>query len=451
MTLTCENFKIMQKIKDFVIQIYNFIRHDIWRITEDELSRSRRVLYNVIKTVILAARGFKENQLNVKASALTYSLLFALVPIFALFISITKGFGLEAAIEDSLQGTPADKMGLTPVLMSFVESYLEATAGGVFLGIGIVILFVSVITFFVRVEISFNDVWQVKKSRSVVRRFTTYFAIIFLVPILVIISSGLSIYINSAFSGSVLYEILGPFVRVLLSVVPFFIVWIGFTVLYIAVPNTRVKFVNAMIAGVIAGTAFLVFQMLYVSGQLNLSRYNAIYGVFAAIPLLLLWIRISCLIVLFGAELSYAAQNITNFEHETDVKTISVRYRNFLYLYITYLIIHQFEEHKPALTPEEISAKNKLPSRLVNQLLSKLVDAKVLVEVYNEENNTKSYQPAVDINKITAGLLFDKLETEGSEMFLQNSNPQMEKFWEQTLHLRECSKCEGDKILIKDI
>jgi len=441
----------MRKIKDFVVGTYNFVRDDVWRITEDELSRSRRVLYNVIKTVILAIRGFKENQLNVKASALTYSLLLALVPIVALFISIAKGFGLEGIIEDSLQDTAIDKMGLISVIMSFVESYLEATQGGVFVGIGIVILFVSVITFFVRVEISFNDVWQVKKTRSVVRRFTTYFSIIFLVPILVIVSSGLSIYINSAFSNSFLYEILGPFVRVMVNVVPYFIVWIGFTVLYIAIPNTRVKFVNALIAGIIAGTAFLIFQMMYVNGQINLSRYNAIYGGFAAIPLLLLWIRISCLIVLFGAELSYAAQNIHNFEHEGDVKTISVRYRNFLYLYITYLIVHQFEDDKPALTPEEISAKNKLPSRLVNQLLSKLVDAKVLIEVYNEENNTKSYQPAVDINKITAGLLFDKLETQGSEMFLQNSNPQMEKFWEQTLHLRECSKCEGDKILVKDI
>jgi len=441
----------MRKIKDFVVGTYNFVRDDVWRITEDELSRSRRVLYNVIKTVILAIRGFKENQLNVKASALTYSLLLALVPIIALFISISKGFGLEGVIEDSLQDTAVDKMGLISVIMSFVESYLEATQGGVFVGIGIVILFVSVITFFVRVEISFNDVWQVKKTRSVVRRFTTYFSIIFLVPILVIVSSGLSIYINSAFSNSFLYEILGPFVRVMVNVVPYFIVWIGFTVLYIAIPNTRVKFVNALIAGIIAGTAFLIFQMMYVNGQINLSRYNAIYGGFAAIPLLLLWIRISCLIVLFGAELSYAAQNIHNFEHEGDVKTISVRYRNFLYLYITYLIVHQFEDDKPALTPEEISAKNKLPSRLVNQLLSKLVDAKVLIEVYNEENNTKSYQPAVDINKITAGFLFDKLETQGSEMFLQNSNPQMEKFWEQTLHLRECSKCEGDKILVKDI
>jgi membrane protein len=441
----------MQKIKEFIIRIYNFIRHDIWRMTGHELSRSRRVSYSIIKTIVLAVRGFTTDRLNEKASALTYSLLLAIVPIIALAISIAKGFGLELAIEDSLQGTYIDKMNLTPMVMSFVESYLETAKGGFFIGIGIVILLVSVTSFFMQVETSFNDIWQVKKSRSIIRQFTTYFSIILLVPVLLIVSSGLSIYISSAFSSSFLYEFLNPFVRVLVNFLPFVIVWIGFTVSYMAIPNTQVKFVNALVAGVIAGTAFQVFQMLYVSGQVNLSRYNAIYGGFAAIPLLLIWLRISCLIVLFGAELSYASQNIHNFDYETDTKTISVRYRNFLYLYITYLIIHQFETQKPPLTPEEISTKNSLPSRLVNQLLSKLVDANVLIEVYNEMNKTKSYQPAVDINQITAGFLFDKLETQGSELFLPNNNPQMIKFWEQTLYLRQCSKCEGDKVLIKDI
>ena len=441
----------MQKIKEFFIQFYNFARYGIWRMTGHELSRSRRMLYNIIKTIVLAIRGFRDDKLDVKSSALTYSILLAIVPIITLAISIAKGFGLEGAIEDSLQDTYIDKMNLTPMVMSFVENYLETAKGGFFIGIGIVILLWSVTSFFMQVENSFNDIWQVKKSRSIIRQFTTYFSIILLVPVLLIVSSGLSIYISSAFSNSFLYEFLSPFVRVLVNFVPFVIVWVGFTVLYIAIPNTRVKFVNALIAGIVAGTAFQIFQMLYVSGQINLSRYNAIYGGFAAIPLLLLWIRISCLIVLFGAEISYASQNIHNFEYETDTKTISTRYRSFLYLYIVYLIVKQFENQQPPLTVDEISQKNNLPSRLVNQLLSKLVDAHVLIEVYNEENKTKSYQPAIDINQITAGFLFDKLETQGSELFLPNNNPQMEKFWESTLYLRQCSKCEGDKMLIKDI
>lgn len=441
----------MQKIIDFFVKVYNFIRHDIWRITGNELSRSRLVLYNILKTLVLAIRGFISDQLGVKSSALTYSILFAIVPIIALFISIAKGFGIEGAVEGLLQGTYIDKMNLTPMVMHFVERYLATAHGGIFLGIGIIILLWSVLSFFMQVENAFNDIWQVKKSRSIIRQFTTYFAVILLIPILIAVSSGLSIYISSTVSNLFLYNIISPLVRILVKLSPFFINWIVFMLLYMAIPNTRVKFVNALVAGMIAGTAFQLFQMLYISGQINLSRYNAIYGGFAAIPLLLLWIRISCLIVLFGAELSYAAQNIHNYEYETDTKMISVRYKNFLYLYITYLVIKHFELQKPPLTSEEISIKNNLPIRLVNQLLTKLVEASVLIEVFNETNKSKSYQPAVDINQLTAGFLFDQLETKGSELFLPNHNPQMEKFWEKTLYLREHSKNEAEKLLIRDI
>ena len=441
----------MQKIKELFIHIYNFVRYEIWKMTGHELSRSRRVSYNIIKVIVLAIRSFKEDKLNVRASALTYSLLLAVVPIIALTISVAKGFGLEGAIEESLKDTQIDALNLTPMVMTFVESYLETTQTGLFIGIGIVILLFSVTRFFIQAENAFNDIWQVKTNRSVIRRFTTYFSIILIVPVLLIVSSGLSIYISTVFTNSFLYELLGPFVRIMVNFSLFVIVWLCFTISYMAIPNTRVKFTHALIAGIIAGTAFHAFQMLYVSGQINLSRYNAIYGGFVAIPLLLIWIRVSCLIILFGAAISYGSQNIQNFDYEEDTNTISVRYRNFLYLYITYLIVLRFEAQEPPLTAEEISINNSLPSRLVSQLLSKMVAANVLIEVYCEENKTKSYQPAMDINRITAGLLFEKLETQGSEMFLSSSCPQMEKFWQSTLHLRECSKCEGDKMLIKDI
>ena len=441
----------MRKIREFVIHIYNFIRYEIWKITGQDLPRARRVSYSIIKTIVLAIRGFREDKLAVKASALTYSLLLAIVPIIALTISIAKGFGLEDAIESSLKGTQIDKMNLTPMLMTFVESYLETAQTGLFIGIGIVILLFSVIRFFMHVENAFNDIWQVKKTRSVIRQFTTYFSIILLVPILIILSSGLSIYLSTIFTNSPLYDLLNPFMHILFNFVIFAIVWLGFTILYMAVPNTQVKFVNALIAGIIAGTAFQIFQMMYLSGQINLSRYNAIFGGFVAVPLLLIWIRVSCLIILFGAEISYASQNLQNFDYEADTKSISVRYRNFLYLYITYLIVQRFEAQKPPMTAEDIAVENHLPSRLVSQLLSKMVESNVLIEVFNEENKTKSYQPAIDINQITAGYLFEKLETQGSELFLPNNKPQMEKFWQSTLHLRECTKCEGDKMLIKDI
>ncbi|MDL2290473.1 YihY/virulence factor BrkB family protein [Paludibacteraceae bacterium OttesenSCG-928-F17] len=442
----------MSKITDFFNKAYNFVVHDIWRITGEELTRTRRILYDFVKTLILAIRGFISENLGVRSSALTYSIIFAIVPVIALFISISRGFGVDNMIEQLLTDSYVGKMGMTEMIMDFVQRYLETTKGGVFIGIGIIILLWSVVSFFRQVENAFNDIWQVKKSRSIIRQFTTYFAIILLIPVLLVVSSGLSIYFSSAISDSFLYGIISPLWRLLVKLLPFFISAIVFTMMYMFIPNTRVKFGNALIAGLVAGTIFQLFQYLYISGQINLSRYNSIYGGFAAIPLLLLWLRISCLIVLFGAELSYAAQNIHNFEYENDTKNISIRYKNFLLLFLTYVIVRQFEIGKPPLTSEEIAQHYNIPIRLVNKLLGKLVEANVLIEVYNEANKSKSYQPAIDINQLSAGYVFDRIESYGSELFLKDhKNPIMQAFWEKTLELRSQSNREADKILVKDI
>ena len=204
-----------------------------------------------------------------------------------------------------------------------------------------------------QVESAFNSIWQVKKLRSPISQFTTYFSSILIIPLLIVFSSGLSIYVSSAVSQTYIYQVLSPVLRFGVKFIPYFINWIVFTILYIAIPNTRVQFKNALVAGIIAGSAFQMFQMLYINGQVYLSRFNVVYGSFAAIPLLLLWIQISCLIVLLGAEISYVSQNIQNFEYESDAKNISTRYKNFLTLFITHIIVKQFENQLPPLSAEK--------------------------------------------------------------------------------------------------
>jgi membrane protein len=164
----------MFKFIRFFTDIYKFMRFDIWRITEYELSRTRRFLYRLVKIVILATRGFIKDRLNVKASALTYSILFALVPMVALIIAIGKGFGVEELIEKLLQDSFVAQADMIPTVMGFVKRYLETTQGGLFIGVGIGILLYSVMNFFMQVELAFNEIWQVKKSRSVINQFTIH-------------------------------------------------------------------------------------------------------------------------------------------------------------------------------------------------------------------------------------------------------------------------------------
>ena len=442
----------MSKFVASIAQIYNFIRYDIWRVTEDELSRSRRFMYRLLKTLVLAIRGFINDDLNVRASALTYSVLFAIVPLFALIIAIGKGFGVDKIIESSLQDTFIGQSDIIPTVMGFVERYLKSTQGGIFIGVGIAILFWSVMNFFMQVERAFNRIWQVKESRSFIRQFSTYFSAILIVPLVIVFSGGLSIYVSSAVKQSYVYDVLSPLLRFGVKFIPYFINWIVFTILYITMPNTRVKFCNALMAGIVAGSAFQAFQMLYINGQVYLSRYNVVYGSFAAVPLLILWIQISCLIVLLGAEISYASQNINNFDFELDTNNISTRYKNFLTLFLTYVIVKQFEQQKPPLSIEQIVLKYKLPIRIVNEIVLKLVEVSVLTEVVSgKKGKLKTYQPAIDINQLTVSLLFSKLEIYGSELFLTNKNDLLDTFWQKTLDIKQRSEEHTEQILVKDI
>jgi membrane protein len=441
----------MEKIINFFKRIYNFVLFDIWKITENELTRAQKFIFKFIKTVFIAVRGYIDDKLSVKASALTYSILFAAVPLIALLISISKGFGVEKLIENLLSETFLGKYNLVPEVMGFVDKYLQTMGGGLFVGIGIVILLWSVLSFFMQVESAFNEIWQVKKSRSIFRQFTVYFSAIIIIPVLIAFSSGFSVYIKTQLANSFLYNVFSPLLSFGVKLIPYVVNWIVFTLLYMMMPNTKVKFVNALIAGLFTGTIFLIFQNLYISGQINLTRYNTVYGGFAAIPLLLFFIYISCLITLLGAEISYALQNIHFFDFETDTKNISIRYKNFITVFITYLIVKRFENEEPPLSNDDIAHNYVLPIRLVNSILRQLVDSDVIIEVNDEKRRINSYQPAFDINLLTMSKLFDKLNTTGSEMFLNSKHKSIMPFWDKYLKINNLRNENVGDILIKNI
>jgi len=408
----------MSKLSDFIQKSYRFILHDVWRITETELSKNKRITYRLLKVIVISVRRISQDNLVIRASALTYSILFALVPMIALFIAIGKGFGVENLIQEKLTEALIAQKELIPTILDFVNKYLESTQGGLFIGIGIFILLYSVLNFFNEVERTFNSIWEVKKSRSIMLQITSYFTALFFIPILMVLSGGIGIYFNSLIAELQFQYILSPITRFGMKLTPYFVSWIIFSFMYIAIPNTRVNFKSGVIAGIIAGTAFQFFQNIYINGQVYLSRYDVVYGSFAAIPLLLLWLQISCLIILLGAEISYASQNLQNYEYEGDSNAISIRYKKFLTLFLTYVIIKRFESNEPPLKNDEIAATYKLPIRLVNQILTELTDISVIIEIIDEDVKTRAYQPAMDINKLTVKMLLERHESKGAELFL---------------------------------
>ena len=401
-------------------QIGNFVRYDMWRRTTTELDTwYKRLGYQVIRTIVLVVRGFGSKNLNDTAKSLTFSLIFAVVPILAMIVAVAKGFGVVDIIEQQLNASFLGETGMVPTIMEMVERYLETTQGGLFIGIGILILLWAVYTFFQSVETAFNRIWNVKKPRSIVRQATTYIAIVVLIPVLIVCSAGITIFIHS---------MVGDLNGV--RFMQFVIVWMLFTVMYLTVPNTKVKLWSALIPGILMGTLFQLLQMLSVYLITFLSRTSIVYGAFATIPILMTWLQYTSLLILIGAQMSYAIQNNEEYEYEQDLNQMSRRYKDYIMLYLLSTIIARFENDEVPLTAHDLAVRDNLPIRLVNQLLGRLVETGILREVYVEdEGEEKTYQPALDTHKISVGLVLDRTDAQGTEQFLQAPTEEMEAFW----------------------
>ena len=442
-----------RQIQAFLNWAIHFVTYDIWRITENEMSGLKIIYIDIIKTIILAIRGFRNENLQTRASALTYNTLLSIVPLLAVLLGIAKGFGFQNAVRNELMHFFPGQQAELGKAFGFVESYLAQAQGGIIVGIGVVMLFYTVINLISSIEDAFNDIWQINKSRTWFRKISDYLALFIIMPVLMISSSGLSIFI-STLRNTILdqYLFLTPLVELALHITPYLFTSLAFTGLYIALPNTKVKFLNGLIAGVFAGCAFQFFQLVYISGQIWVSKYNAIYGSFAALPLLLLWLQLSWLICLFGAELSYASQNVKKFSFERDSKNISRRYYDFLTLLIASLIVKRFAKGESPYTADELSNNYRIPIRITTRILYMLTELGIIQEVIiGNDVRIIHYQPAIDINSLSVGYLFDRMDCHGSENFKIDTSQLFSKEWKVLLQLRESIKQQGAHILLQEL
>lgn len=446
--------KQKKSIGEWISWLIHFLSHDIFRINETELSKSMRFFVRLLKKLVISIRDFIEYDLIIKASALTYYTILAIVPIFALFLAIGKGFGFADTIEQFVNKLIGDNPEIANIVMGFVNNYLDQTQGGIFVGFGIGLLLWAVLNMFRQIEANFNNIWNVKKNRSIVRQFTTYITMLIVVPILIVISSGLSAKVDAIIdiiAQSTVGSFFIPIYQFLVQLAPFVIYWILFTLIFLIIPNTKVKVTDAMFSGIVTGTIFLALQFLYVNGQISLAQYNAVYGSFAAIPLLLFWLQLSWLIVLYGAELCYVSQNLMIFSFEKDTKNISRRYKDYTLFVVLKIIINRFCQAQQPISANQIAVNYNIPIRLVCDHLKLLVDTDIISEIYTEQNTERSYQPALDINLITVKLVFDRINCFGSENFKITDDEAFNEIWHKLQYLQKTIDTESSKILIRDL
>ncbi len=445
-------------IQSLITRAINFVTVDIWRIRLEDLPFGKSFLIKQLRIFLLTVRGFDENKCFTRASSLTFYTLLSIVPVVAMLFGVAKGFGFEKLLEKELRELVVKLPGQEEVLTKVIEyaqSLLESTKGGVIAGIGLVLLFWSVVKVLSHIEASLNDIWEIKEARTWGRKFSDYLAVMLLSPMLILVSSSATVFVTTQITQLTqqikLLGVLSPLIFLSFKLIPYVLIWILFTVIYVLMPNTKVNLKAGLVAGIIAGTIFQIVQWGYISFQVGTARYNAIYGSFAALPLFLMWVQISWWVVLFGAELSFANQNVGTYEYEPDSNKVSPAFKKVLTLQIAHLLIKNFASGQIPLTDTEISAQLRAPIRLVHSILFDLVESRLVSETTTRVDKKFGYQPARDINTLTITSVIDAIEQNGTNSIPVVKNEEFEALSDAIKKFKDVMETSPANKLLKDI
>ncbi len=390
---------------------YGYFWSGVWKDSR------KNVWTSIVKTLNLTVRSFTDTGLQNKSMSLTYSTVLALVPALALLFAISRGFGFQDMVQNELYVYfPAQQKAISTAT-SFVDSYLQQSSQGLFVGIGIVMLLWTLISLLSNIEDAFNSIWGIKKARSLPQKVTDYIAICLMVPVLMICSSGASIFMSTIVQDNLNLPFLTPVINNLLELAPLVMAWLAFTLSYFLIPNIKVSFKYAAIAGAVCAIAFQILQLLFVNGQIYVTKYNAIYGSFAFLPLMLIWLQLSWLILLTGCVLTYSLQNVFAYNYMGDISDVSQSYRREVELVITALVFRRFRRGRTPYTLYDLSKHYDLPMKLVNHSVEALRKAGIIY-IVSEDKERVGIAPAVEIGRLSVGELMRRLDAEGNSDFI---------------------------------
>lgn len=442
-------------MRTLATRMIRFVTHDMWRIPPGSLSRGRGFALRGLRILYLAWRGFREDKLSLRASALTFYSILSAVPIFAILFGIARSFNFEENLQARLfENFPEHKEALA-TMFQFATAALAETQKGWVAGIGIVILFWSVIEVLGSIEASFNEIWNVPRGRSLFRKFADYVAIVLICPLILIISGSLTLFVTTQIRDySAQFEIIdaiSPALLLGIKSLSLLLVLVMFTFLYVVMPNTRVRLKAAIIGGIVAGSAFQLMQIGYVQLQVGVSNYNAVYGSFAALPLLLIWLQLSWFIVLLGAELAYAIQNVDTFDYTTDNYRLSTRARRLLSLLLARNVVRSFVLAQPAPSTHDLAKQSGMPFGLVQRLCNDLVDAGLFTRVTQSEISDPGYHPARDINSLTVQSVIESIESFGTDSLPAAPSPDIHQLSDTLSGFESTLTAHPSNRLLKDL
>lgn len=437
----------LRKIKD--------LNDYIWHTPLSELSTRRSIFVKQLRIVVLAARGFFNDKVQIRASALTFYSVLSIVPLAAIAFAIAKGFGLEQNLTQQLTKSLESQKEVLNWLLPIAKNALNATNGGYIAGVGVIVLFWSVMSLLNHIENAFNHIWQIRISRPWYRKFTDYITIMLIAPVLLILSSSVTVFINTQLGDFIanapILERFKGLISLLIQASPYFLIWLILTLLFLVMPNTKVKFKSAMIAGIVSGTILQMLQWFYIDLQFGISKLSMLYGSFAAIPLFILFLQMSWNVVLLGAELAFANQNVSRYEFESHALNISHYKKRLLTIVIMRMIIRNFISGEHPYSSEELSVQLKIPVRLVRDIIQDLNTAGLVSIVIISDSKERHFQPGMDVNMLTVSFVLSKLDRMGLDQKSVVQTREMDKINEILTKFEKCMAKSDHNLLIKDI
>jgi len=422
----------------------------IWDLDTGGLPLLYRGTLRLIQISIIVVRDFLEDRCLLRASALTYATLLAIVPLFALMFSVLKGLGVQNTLEPILLEKIA--VGSEEVISAIIR-YINNTHVGSLGTAGLVGLVFTVIALLTNIERTFNHVWGVRETRPLLRRFADYSSVVIIGPLFIFAAISMTTTLQSL---EVVHKLLGvtyigDLLLVLFKVLPFFVMWAAFVALYVFMPNIKVSFRAALVGGIFGGTLWQIAQWVYIDFQIGVARYNAIYGTMAALPIFMVWIYLSWMIVLLGLEVTYVWQNIRSIRLEIRGSTLNFASREIVALAILRETASQFMWGGTPSDQLSLSERLRLSPRVTRKIIDELVCLNFLSEVHGVGENGLAYQPAHPTEKTLIYDVIESLRMDGTEYTCPGGELHCDVLTGIELRIREASRAALDGMTLEEM
>lgn len=435
---------------EMLSKLNTFFQVTLWRELPEKSSLLLRSLVNTLRMLYIMVKELATGELNLRAMSLVFTTLLSLVPLIAVAFSVLKAFGVHNQIEPVLLSLlePLGPRGedITANIIGFVQNVKVGLLGS----LGVAMLFYTIIALVQKIENAFNFVWRVKQARTLARRFTDYLSVVMIGPLLVFTGLGVAATVlnHGVVQQMQAIEPFGTLLVIVSKLVPYLMIILAFTFLYKFIPNTRVKFVPAVIGASVAGIMWVTLGTLFASFVASSSSYTAIYSSFAILFFFMIWLYLAWFILLTGSLVAYYIQHPKLVRLGGKPYTLSPRLREKEGLWLMTVIAKRFYQHQPAISLQKLEEETGLVTSILQELLMMLEQGGLLVELAGE--NT-CYVPAQDISTIKVGMILKCLRT-AEESDLMNVKSLAEPAVDKLIHqLAEAQNGVLSELTLRDL